>query len=443
MTYNPFNKEIGERLSSSDLQDLVSKEVAEGYFIECKRQLPKPIKIARSIASLANTYGGWYFVGIETDEHHVIKTIDGFPRGNYSDPISVIRETMKQHIEPVPVFFASVIELGTENLVLVVNVPGNQDTPFITSDGRLYRRTHDSSDPVPETSRYALDQLVERGRLASKRFAAFAQDSRTYSKADGGWVKIFISPLPFGAIERNEIIAASSIRRLLARSREPVVFPLPRDHPELCITVNMPFNAAQTTAESVILKQVVAPQAALNPLSVELDRYGRAKLLIPIMCPTSEGLLPQLKSHAVRDNLLQQGGGSGLLKFFDMGRIWLTTACLINFYIDWLGSGSLLMGFRIAYELDSVWRFVAFCDNNLWADHVHEFGLPVMLNDSVRFPQTDQTPYEVPWSSAVWVTICRDIALAFGLQVEFFAEAFWTVFLEAAKWEGGTSPPAA
>jgi predicted HTH transcriptional regulator len=171
MAYNPFNKRIGERLCPNDLQDLVKQEVAEGYFIECKRQLPKTLKIARSIALFANTYGGWYIVGAKTNEHNVITAIDGFTQGSCPDPISVVREAAKQHTDPVPMFFVSLVELDTGNLVLVVNVPGNQDTPFITSDGRLYRRTHDSSDPVPETSRYALDQLMERGQLASKRFA--------------------------------------------------------------------------------------------------------------------------------------------------------------------------------------------------------------------------------------------------------------------------------
>jgi hypothetical protein len=197
-------------------------------------------------------------------------------------------------------------------------------------------------------------------------FALFARDSRTFSKAEKeGWVKVFVSPLPFGSIERDDVTAVPSIRGLLDRSKESVAFPL--NNPEIRITGSVPFNTAQTTAESVILKQVVAPQAAINSLSIELDRYGRAKLFAPIVCPGANNLLAQLQSHKVRDSLFQVGGGFGLLKPFDIGQIWLTTACLINFYLQWLGSESLLTRFHITSELDGVWRFVAFCDVDLWA----------------------------------------------------------------------------
>jgi len=151
MPYNPFDTPIGEALTASDLQMLISRSVSEGYYVEYKSQMVAKDKIAKSIASFANTYGGWYFIGIEADKlQNIVTNISGFDLSTCPDPIATVREVVKSHITPIPVFFPQVITLTADLLVLVVYIPGEQDTPFITKDGRIYRRVADSSDPVPE-----------------------------------------------------------------------------------------------------------------------------------------------------------------------------------------------------------------------------------------------------------------------------------------------------
>ncbi|MEO1341679.1 MAG: ATP-binding protein, partial [Cyanobacteria bacterium J06635_13] len=65
MTYNPFDKLPTEKLTIEDLNQLLTKSVAEGYYVEYKSEFVKNEKIGWSISSFANTYGGWYFVGVE------------------------------------------------------------------------------------------------------------------------------------------------------------------------------------------------------------------------------------------------------------------------------------------------------------------------------------------------------------------------------------------
>lgn len=67
MAYNPFDVLAGEPLTPEELQKLVSRSVAEGYFVEYKSMPPTNEKMGRSIASFANTYGGWYIVGVTTE----------------------------------------------------------------------------------------------------------------------------------------------------------------------------------------------------------------------------------------------------------------------------------------------------------------------------------------------------------------------------------------
>ena len=166
VTYTPFSKDPTERLEEADLTTLVTQSVAEGYYVEYKRELPAAPKIAKSIAAFANTYGGWYLVGVKTDQHNVAISIDGFLSEESHDPIAVIRDAVRHHIDPVPLLFPQVVPLSGNRLACVVYVPGNQATPYVTKDGRIYRRTSDASEPVAENNRYALDELVERGRSA-------------------------------------------------------------------------------------------------------------------------------------------------------------------------------------------------------------------------------------------------------------------------------------
>ena len=58
MPFNPFKKSIREPLTPEDLEMLIIDSVSEGYFVEYKGFLPVSKKIAKSIASFANTYGG-------------------------------------------------------------------------------------------------------------------------------------------------------------------------------------------------------------------------------------------------------------------------------------------------------------------------------------------------------------------------------------------------
>ncbi|MBT3184600.1 MAG: ATP-binding protein [Nitrospina sp.] len=60
--FNPFNKSFNE-VQEGDLEIL--KELAEGWHVEYKREKTTPQKIAKSIASFANSHGGIYFLGIE------------------------------------------------------------------------------------------------------------------------------------------------------------------------------------------------------------------------------------------------------------------------------------------------------------------------------------------------------------------------------------------
>jgi Putative DNA-binding domain len=445
MTYNPFGKLFGEVLQVEDLQLLVTEQVAEGYYIEYKREMPKPVKIAHSLASLANTYGGWYIVGVETDEHNVATDISGFAPASNHDPISVIRDLVKHHIDPIPVFFPQVLQLDNGNLVLVVYIPEKQETPFVTKDGRLYRRTHDSSDPVPETSRYALDQLVERGKEVSKRFSNFSKDNRTFSQAEeDGWLKIYISPYPFGLIEYPDIYSQTTLEKVLNESRESTKILFFED-PEINISAKLEFNVAYPTNQSVVLRNTHIENERLNSLEMELDRFGRAKMFIPLQqFDLNKDSLSHMRSSSVRQQILKRvnlqqrslartvsSSNRGDLRFFDVGKMWLAIASLVSYYLRWLGDSNTFTKFQVTLELDGVWRCVPFYDLDSWGEHVEQFGLPVSMRNHVRFPSEEDRGRMIDVDRHLWVNLCLDFARAVGLPGEFLAENLSQVILDA------------
>ncbi len=431
MPFSPFKKSIREPLTSEDLQSLIVDSVSEGYFVEYKSILPVPHKIAKSIASFANTYGGWYIVGVTTDGHNVAQHIAGFSLDDCHDPIASLRDSIRSGIDPVPVFFPQVVTLAPKLIALVVYVPGEQDTPFITKDGRIYRRVSDSSDPIPETQRSAVDRLVEQGRDHAHAFQQFCQDPRTFSNGEAStpWVNIFLSPYPLGMIERFELTSQDGLEHLLKRSRETI--PLVKGGNEASLPLGyLPFQQGRAMLNSVFLKQINtnANQITQNSLSMELFDDGRARFFIPlhiIKVTDGQRVSSEVRARQVRailEDHLHQDSDFYLAKFFDLTSLWQAVLVLANFYLDWVKDDlPLIHNFRVLIRGKGLWRTVAFVDDDRWAEHVRTFHIPLMANDEVKIPEERREGAIIETGeslASLWGTLLPLIGLMFGPPTE-------------------------
>ena len=431
MAFSPFKKSLRESLTPEDLQLLVADSVSEGYFVEFKRILPAPTKIAKSIASFANTYGGWYIVGVTTDGHNVAQRITGFSLDEHHDPIATLRESIRSGIDPVPVFFPQMVTLALQHAVLVVYIPGEQDTPFITKDGCIYRRVSDRSDPVGEAQRSAVDRLMEQGRDRARAFQQFCQDPRTLSQAESStpWVNVFVSPYPLGMIDKVEVTSQDGLERLLKRSREPIPL-VTAEGKETPLLGNIPFQQGRAMASSVFLKQINpnAHQITQNGLSVEFFEDSRARFFIPlrtIRILNGESVVSEVRSRQVRtvlEDYLRQDNDLYLAKFFDLTTLWQAALGLANFYLDWVKDDlSLIQSFRVSVRGNGLWRTVAFVDDDRWAEHARTFHLPIMANDKVDIPEESGTGAMIDIDespASLWGALLQIIGMMFGLPVE-------------------------
>ena len=83
---------------------------------------------------------------------------------NY-DEIDGLKErialTVKDRVHPTPIFESKIVNCGENKFVLVVYVYKGKDAPYIT-DGSIYQRVGEVSDPVPLSDRYLLEKLMDR-----------------------------------------------------------------------------------------------------------------------------------------------------------------------------------------------------------------------------------------------------------------------------------------
>lgn len=457
MPFNPFDKPLGDALSVDDLQKLVGRQVAEGYYVEYKRELPANLKIGRSVASLANTYGGWYIVGVKTDGHNVATDVCGFDLAACPDPIAKVREVIKTHISPTPVFFAQVVTLAGGQAVLVIYVPEDQDTPFISSDGRIYRRIHDSSDPIAENDRHAVDRLVDRGRESQQAFGRFCVDERTFSEAEGKdntrWLGIYLMPYPAGVVEfKSEMWSVDAINQLLELSRSPTEYVLEAENIGKHVgTGALPFTIGQLTHRSIILQQVEQSNIGRNSLSMEFYFDGRAKIFLPLedVQPITQAqggwqAASWVASTEVRQVLEQYLAhdpntyGVELLRFFNVEKFWASIAILVNLYRRWLGEQPVLSDFKLALTLKGVWRSAPFMDIDEWAAQVRKIGMPVVRSDRILIPENIGQGLIMANNNWLWLKVVGALGGALGLSTELFVQS---LVFTSTLGEDESAPP--
>jgi hypothetical protein len=439
MAYNPFSKPINDPLDETDLQELIHQKVGEGYYVEYKGEvLPSHAKISHSIASFANSYGGWYFLGIQTDNANIANKIIGFDLNNYPDPINKVRDIVKDYIDPIPRFYIQQVNLAQANrAVLVVYVPPEQDTPFITKDGRIYRRNHDSSDPIQESNRYTIDRLVDEGQKSRRAFADFCQDERTFSKRESedknlGWLNIFIKPYSYEKILYPEF-NKENLRKLLQKSKES--FDIPLGLPNLNLTGSIPFTIIFPTPKSVVLKRSETNHSINQSLTVEFFIDGRARFHVPISyfnVDIQQFHEDDLKDYGITSpeviNFFQELSKEStesydfkFLRFFDAGSLSLSLIILSTFYLDWLNyDNGLITDLKIAAKADGAWRVVPYFDDFEWVNYIKEFGFPLGKTDFVTFPEDlgKGLKFEIKEKYKLGSILSELMGLIFGIPFE-------------------------
>jgi predicted HTH transcriptional regulator len=95
--FSPFRRPI-EDLTCADAAGL--REIAEGWYVEYKRELPNARSAAKSLSALANQYGGWVVYGVieKGDGSRTAGTFPGIPRAE----VPLVEQRLRER-QPEPV----------------------------------------------------------------------------------------------------------------------------------------------------------------------------------------------------------------------------------------------------------------------------------------------------------------------------------------------------
>jgi len=169
VTKQPIFRRGLNTVSSDDLPEI--KQLEEGWFVEFKSQCPDSPKLAKSIGSFANAYGGLLIIGAEEDaKTRRLKKFIPMSLDIADETKTKIRQAVEAHLQPPPVFFMKSLELpavsceSTERWILLIHIPKGERAPFLHSNGCVYTRKGDSSSPIPLTDLGLLDRLWSEGR---------------------------------------------------------------------------------------------------------------------------------------------------------------------------------------------------------------------------------------------------------------------------------------
>lgn len=435
-TFNPFDKDIHENLEQTDINTLIEKEVSEGYFVEYKQDFPSKEKIAKSIASFANTYGGWFIVGIKTNERHLPVEVLGYNSSSLPDAITFIRQMVTALITPTPLFIPQVIRLDTGRDVLAVFVPKGQHTPFICWNGVIYRRNHESSEPVSEMNRYSLDQLIERGKEYESQIKAFCVDTRGRCKGEMELpsLAVYLIPTPLGTCRCNDIMDGSFdvLRKYLSSTKECYNV-TDFDGSSILKEISIPFDTALTSFNSIILRQANNNRniSHYNPLECEIFRNGCAKLLsyIPTTRSLGEARSGSYDTEDMRSTIdeasLPYIGFADSFRLIEMPILLSMLAWFIEFH-NKIYDKCWYYNLEYRIEFNNMWRVIPFSDIPEWKKHVLEFGLPIINKSKISIPSEEQSTMSMSRDEQkknYSIIFCGFVLKALGLPYDIFVKS--------------------
>ena len=177
-----------------------------------------------------------------------------------------------------------------------------------------------------------------------------------------------------------------------------------------------------------------------NTVSIELFVDGRAKLFIPLHHVND---FSYVESQVARSVLPQLRRDEGLPRFFDMAALWLSIACLLNFYEHWLEKPEWLDEVQVGIVIQDVRLAVAFDDSDYWGKHVQDFSLPIIREDNIRIPDdVALAPLQTfSGNPPLWMWLGGIIGTALGLPKELSSRVLAEAILRESKRKKADGQP--
>lgn len=430
--FDPFSKSF-DSIEVVDLRML--REVAEGWYVEYKAQLPpsrKESTAGKSLCAFSNHYGGWLFYGIGSDKLSRFATdFPGIAVHDVSSYEQTLRDAARHHVNPSPFFRSRVLtgpcaelNLPSNRAILLVQIPSGHNAPYIHSSGRIYRRIADSSDPKPETDRTTLDLLYERGRRDRSRLADFITRTPALSEYEGtnlSFVQFFLMLDPLGDRGFTANMSFSRFAEIMSETSVKAG--------------GLPFENAFTMMDGFIARQVSGNNPYAQGLTWRYYDNTACVITLPFSSTRINSDIASVRSffdgYKYADEMIkvcieQRLTEGTILDTNYLFPILCSVLCKFRYLISDEGySGT----FYAKATLQNIWRRVPFLDLIGYPEFLSLHGIPVIQEHSATVPpgtefetfielvwrefseSTDDTLWEISCAHKIFDHVLRGLGL--------------------------------
>lgn len=384
-SFNPFKKSL-KNVDAKDL--MLLQNVAEGWYVDYKREPIKIKDIAKHISAFSNQYGGFIFFGIVETEDGTRKagSFPGIPREEIESLSISIREAAVAHVSP-PVYYeehivdglCEDIGLPKNRAILVLGVPQGANPPYIHSSGRIYRRLADQSKPKEETDRYVLDDLWRRGKEGRGRISKFLRKTPKLpsAQAKSVWAFIHLMPNVDFPSTQNDILTFDQFRSYTAQSKENID------------GISMPMQSISSAKNGFIAKQVEYNNPGLASPTFRWWEFGAARFDIPVNTYTIDNFLEKgptrIYSSKFIDEVYKQGFKDILI--CDFSALIQNIAAFCNTYYHLRKIINDTRPIYATYELRNAFYKIPYVDSEHYIKRCSSNGIPVIQDRLIVFSE--------------------------------------------------------
>lgn len=361
--------------------------VSEGWFVEYKSEKPIPKAIAKAISGFANSHGGYLIIGVQADKESN-EPID-YP--GVSLDCDYFHDCLRGNLSHIPYFKVCKVSLKNGKAVYIVEIPEGQDTPYIHSSGRIYRRQESSSDPVKITEKVYLEDLYKRKEKTEKQKNDFRSIDYGFcvGEKEVPFLAVYVNGEPFkqrGIVEhwdRDEIRRVKNHfnRNLNINDREM----------DLKLQGHIPFDDITFYPESITLRSLTNQNLAYNNLTIELDVWANLKMLIPLSghnASTNESMQEDEQIQKFMNYLKKRSIGIPInTRFIRLEQIFSTIFVMFSKYFTYLQNKDFVNKLQFSFATFNCHRTLAFSNTDTFFSHIEEFGLPYVIKSQQYYPK--------------------------------------------------------
>lgn len=429
--FNPFDKALLE-IEAEHLS--VLKKVHEGWYVDYKRDLINVKKQAKALSAFANTYGGWLIFGIEESNENepVAHAFPGIPIKDAQSLLQQLRQAADQHIAPTPFFEtkivsgpSEVLQLGQDRCIVIVRIPKSMRSPHIHSDGRIYRRVADGSEPKAETDRFIIDQLSGRATEIKQQTEDWVSRDPEFAKGETElpYLQLFLCLDPWAESNLRLTASLEEVRAILMGQEDNVS--------------SVSFDTVHRISQGFMARQTTGIDPFHLGLSMRLHGSFDCEVMIPLK------IYQRTKPEHLRQHLHEYQFGTrfiNLLKAREFQKVRVIdlnitmnvlTAIVVK-YRRLLNLSGADNDFFLKARVHNAWRTLPFVDVEKVVSEFESFGVPMILRKETFVPP-GQDPASFAKIADLPVNHSDDASKEIGEIVSSMTQAyFMLVHLSAA-----------